>query len=275
MSEPPAPGPAPAGGSTPPAAGDAHPPQPDGACPLEVAGERLQLLPDRAVAWPARRTLVVADIHFGKDDVFRRAGLAIPEGAAAEDLARLSRLLAATRGERLVVLGDFVHGAVEAGDAFPQRFAQWRAAHRELAIDVVAGNHDRHVRRGGATPFDVAWHGGALRDGPFSFVHEPDDGPSRDATPVRTPPSPAAGEDEASAPAAAGFVLAGHLHPVIRLPVRGGTPLRVPVFWQRPGALVLPAFGRLTGGQAVRAAPGECLFVAGPERVRPLRGATR
>jgi DNA ligase-associated metallophosphoesterase len=233
---------------------------PAGAHALELAGEALLLLPDRAVAWPARRTLVVADIHFGKDDVFRRAGLAIPEGAADEDLGRLARLVAATRCERLLVLGDFVHGRVEPGDAFPPRFARWREAHRELAILVVAGNHDRHLRRdddaGAATAADpaglgVAWHAGILPEAPFAFVHDPG------ASGAGKPPT--------------GFTLSGHVHPVVRLPVPGGTALRVPVFWQRPDALVLPAFGRMTGGQAVRPSPGERLFAAGPERVRALR----
>lgn len=228
---------------------------PAGAHPLEAAGEALQLLPDRAVAWPARRTLVVADIHFGKDDVFRRAGLAIPAGVADEDLRRLAQLIAETRCERLLVLGDFAHGRVEAGDAFPPRFARWRAAHRELSIVVVAGNHDRHLRRddGGeaaAVRIEVEWQVGALREGPLAFVHE-HGAPGDDA------PQPS-------------FTLSGHVHPVARLPVPGGTSVRVPVFWQRPGSLVLPAFGRMTGGQVISPAPGERWFAAGPERVRAL-----
>lgn len=225
--------------------------EPEGALALELAGETLWLLPQRALCWPARRTLVVADLHFGKDDVFRRAGLAIPEGAAAEDLARLEALLQATRSERLLVLGDFLHGDLQPGDAFPPRFAAWRAAHRELAVVVVAGNHDRHARRDGAPPvaLDVQWATGPLHEAPFAFTHDPDaptDGP-------------------------AAFSIAGHLHPVALLPARGGPRLRVPVFWRRRATLVLPAFGRLTGGQRVQPAPDEQLLVAGPARVIPLR----
>jgi metallophosphoesterase superfamily enzyme len=60
----------------------------------------------------------------------------------------------------------------------------------------------------------------------------------------------------------------------VRLAVPGGTALRVPVFWRRRDTLVLPAFGRLTGGQPVRPAAGDQLLVAGAERVRALPPAT-
>ena len=33
---------------------------------IELRGERLQLHPERALLWPARSTLLVADPHFGK-----------------------------------------------------------------------------------------------------------------------------------------------------------------------------------------------------------------
>jgi metallophosphoesterase superfamily enzyme len=248
----------------------ASPAAPAGALALPLAGETLWLLPQRALCWPARRTLVVADLHFGKDDVFRRAGLALPEGAVAEDLARLDALLAATRSERLLVLGDFLHGDLQPGDAFPPRFARWRAIHRELAITVVAGNHDRHARRDGAAAaaLEVAWQAGALHDGPFAFVHDPDlPHGDADATAAPAGTSPRV----ATVAHAARFRLGGHLHPVTLLPARGGPRLRVPVFWQRRDSLVLPAFGRLTGGHAVRPAPGEQLMVASPERVIRLR----
>ena len=33
---------------------------------IQVAGETLLLLPEKAVYWPDQRMLIVADIHFGK-----------------------------------------------------------------------------------------------------------------------------------------------------------------------------------------------------------------
>ena len=66
-----------------------------------------------------------------------------------------------------------------------------------------------------------------------------------------------------------GYVLAGHIHPVLQLRRKGGGG-RVPVFWQRPDTLVLPSFGSFTGGAEIQAEAGDRLYIAGPERVLAL-----
>ncbi|MEE7560223.1 phosphoesterase, partial [Xanthomonas sp. Kuri4-2] len=45
-----------------------------------LAGETVELLGDRALYRPARRALLIADLHLGKADVFRRAGIGLPAG---------------------------------------------------------------------------------------------------------------------------------------------------------------------------------------------------
>jgi DNA ligase-associated metallophosphoesterase len=213
---------------------------------VELAGETVLLHPDRALLWPARRTLVVADLHFGKDDAFRRAGIALPAGAARTDVGRLAGLLAAHAVARLVVLGDFFHARPHADDAFFAEFAAFRASHRSLALEVVAGNHDRH---GGDTLDEIAtWHSAGLDDGPFAFRHEPDAVPGR-------------------------YVLAGHLHPVIQIGAFGGDRARLPVFWLRPTMGVLPAFGSLTGGARILPRPGDRTYAAAGRRVIELPAA--
>jgi DNA ligase-associated metallophosphoesterase len=211
---------------------------------VEVCSEQLLLSPERAVIWPVRSALIVADAHFGKDDVFRRAGIALPRGPAVDDLQRLSRLLEEYELERLIVLGDFLHAATRSGDAFLHAFALWRRAHSQLAIDVVAGTPDRRESRDKWSQA-VRWHTQPLIEGPFVLAHEPRPHPD-------------------------GYVLAGHIHPTVRLP-DGRRSLRVPVFWQRADALELPSFGFFTGGADVARAPGERIYAAGPEGVIELR----
>jgi uncharacterized protein len=107
-----------------------------GAAEVDLRGERVQLLPQRALFWPAQRTLIVADTHFAKDDIFRRAGIALPRGPAIADLQRLSMLITQHQAQRLLILGDFVHGALHTGDSFWHAFRVWRTSHAQLNIEV-------------------------------------------------------------------------------------------------------------------------------------------
>jgi len=50
-----------------------------------VAGEKLVLLAERAVFWPAKKALFVADFHLGKAASFRRAGIPLPSGTTTEN----------------------------------------------------------------------------------------------------------------------------------------------------------------------------------------------
>jgi DNA ligase-associated metallophosphoesterase len=214
-----------------------------GAAEIDLQGEHLLLLPERAIYWPARRTLIIADPHFGKDDIFRRAGIALPRGPAIADLQRLTRLIEQHSVERLLILGDFVHGATREGDSFLHAFALWRKSHSPVAVVVIAGNHDRREARSKWEGL-VDWCTEPCVDPPFVFVHEPEEMDS-------------------------GYAVSGHIHPVVRLPAPSST-VRVPVFWVRPRYLVLPSYGSFTGGARVNPESGDRLYAAAPERVIPL-----
>lgn len=207
---------------------------------VDLAGERLQLQADRAVYWPRQRTLIVADVHLGKGAALRRAGVAVPSGSTCEDLARLSRLIADCGAERLLVLGDLFHARLVGNEPAMAAIDAFRARHAALHWQVLRGNHDRAL---GALPphWRIDWHEARLVEPPFVFAHEP-------------------------APDARGYVLAGHVHPVVVLRTRVDA-LRLPVFWfaRATGIGLLPAFGAFTGGYAVRPAPGDPLYAATPD----------
>ena len=231
---------------------------------LELAGEPVRLLADRALYWPARGRLLIADLHLGKGDTFRAAGIAIPTGGTAHDLGRLAALLARTGARALWILGDFLHARRNA--AVDAAWRDFRDAHGRVDVAVIPGNHDR------AFDADVAGVERlpeGIRDGPFEFRHAPrparhaggsDAGGSRFPAPARS--QSAAFPDQAGA----GHVLCGHLHPVLRLP---GTAGRHPLFWLRPDCTVLPAFSAFTGGHPVpRADSGGSVLCDGRQLVR-------
>lgn len=204
-------------------------------CPVVWCGEPLLLTGERALVWPAERTVLVADVHLGKEAVFRRHGLAIPDGPTERSLSRLSRLVREHGCERIVVLGDFMHAAPHAGDTWPDTVSRWLDAHSQVAVEIVAGNHDRKT---GRTRLDsrLRWHLGSLAAGPFELRHEP---------------RAAVGPE---------FAISGHLHPVFRARI-GAERLRTPVFWQRPHSAILPAFGQFTGGHPIEPEPGERVWL--------------
>ena len=72
---------------------------------IEHCGETLWLMPDRALYWPARRALLVADVHIGKAASYRALHQPVPRGTTEATLLRLDALLAACECEMLIVLG--------------------------------------------------------------------------------------------------------------------------------------------------------------------------
>lgn len=184
---------------------------------VHAAGETLWLLAEGAVWWPAGGTIFAADLHLGKGAAFRAQGQAIPAGSSARTLARLRELVFRHAAERLVVLGDFWHGAEGLVPALLDAVA---AFGRQIPTVLVLGNHDRRIHPPGL-PLQVV--SGSLPLGPLNASHEP-------------PP-----------PGTPCFTLAGHWHPAVLIRSRAGDRLRLPCFVSYPHALVLPAFGGLTG----------------------------
>ena len=48
---------------------------------IEVHGESFVLYPQKAVFWPKHKILMIADLHLGKINHFRRSGIAVPTKA--------------------------------------------------------------------------------------------------------------------------------------------------------------------------------------------------
>lgn len=213
----------------------------DGALETRLAHERVVLLPGRALGWPAGGLLLVADPHFGKAALFRRGGVPVPRGTTGETLDRLDALLGRGGVERLVFLGDFLHGALGEAAATLDRLAAWRARWPAVRMTVVRGNHDRHA---GDPParlgMEVAEPG--LRAGPFALCHEP-------------------------VAVAGAHALCGHVHPARVLRGRRGERLRLPCFVLGTAHSILPAFGAFTGCADVEPSPGARIYVVAGDRV--------
>lgn len=213
---------------------------------VQVAGQPLVLLAERAAFLPDSATLLVADAHFGKAQAFRRQGVPVPAGTTARNLATLSQLLSRTGARALVFLGDLLHARHSHAAPLERVFGAWRAQHAQVAMTLVRGNHDD--RAGDPVP---QW---AIR-----VVDEP---LVLGGLVLRHHPEPEPGH----------YVLAGHLHPAAWVG-QGPHRLRLPCFHLGPQVGVLPAFGGFTGMHPVRPQPGERVFVIADDVVRPLPGS--
>jgi DNA ligase-associated metallophosphoesterase len=192
------------------------------AAPIHFHGERLMLDPAGAAFWPARRVLIVADLHLEKASAAARQGHLLPPFDTRATLEKFSRLLRLYRPEIAVALGDSFHdraGAERLSDADRARLGTMA---RSTAFIWITGNHDPAPQGLPGTSVDE-W-----RDGPFVLRHQ---------AAARLGPH----EVEIS----------GHYHPKASIETKAKTVCR-PCFVTDSARLMLPAFGAYTGGLDVR-----------------------
>lgn len=208
---------------------------------IEIAGEPLVLLPERAVFQERTGTLLVADAHLGKAAAFRSAAIPLPGGTTTEALLRLSAALERTGARRLLLLGDFFHARSGRASRTLAAIADWRDRHADLPIVLVRGNHDRGS---GDPPADWRFTccDEPLVEPPFAFRHHPAEEPGS-------------------------YVLAGHIHPAVSLLGFGGQREKLPCFLFGDRVALLPAFGGFTGGASVRPRRGDRVYVIAEDEI--------
>jgi DNA ligase-associated metallophosphoesterase len=200
----------------------------------------MRLCGDHAMVWPGRKTLLVADAHFGKAAAFRARGMPVPAGTTANNLARLSALIDANDVKRVVFLGDLFHARESHAPVTLKALREWREERAGLELLLVEGNHDRNA---GRVPPELRIEevGEPYVEGPFAFCHHP-------------------------RPFMNSYVLAGHLHPAYRLSGRRES-LRLPCFWLGEQVGVLPAFGDFTGTYRITPAANDRIYALADGRV--------
>ena len=216
---------------------------------IEVAGEELVLLPERAVYWHRRGTLFLADTHWGKAATLRANAIPVPAGGTADDLARLTRAVEKTDCRRIVVLGDALHARAGRVPRTFEALAEWLARHRLLEFLLVRGNHDKSA---GDPPagLRILCVNAPVVDGPFVFLHQPR------ATQL-------------------GYALAGHLHPAAKLRGAGRQRATLPCFWFQNGVATLPAFSAFCGRYPISPVPSDRVYVIAEDEVLPVSGGSK
>ncbi|MEO1641826.1 MAG: ligase-associated DNA damage response endonuclease PdeM [Pseudomonadota bacterium] len=180
-----------------------------------MRGALLEPLPEGALWWAERRTLIVSDLHLEKGSSFAARGQMLPPYDTSATLSIVERLISELSPDCVISLGDSFH------DVKAERRMDEADAARVRALTAmtdwvwVEGNHD---------PDPPAHLGGraakVLRLGDLVFRHEP---------------TGESGE------------IAGHLHPCARVASRVWA-LRRRCFVTDGERLIMPALGAFTGG---------------------------
>ena len=184
---------------------------------FSFCGHELTALPQGALFWPARRALLVADLHLEKASWFAKSGQMLPPYDSIATLADLTAIAAAMDAVEIWCLGDSFHDSAGC-DRLP---AEARTLLTALTANTrwtwITGNHDPGFADhcGGTLADEVEVAGIILR-------HEAEIGEARPE-------------------------MSGHFHPKLRVHLKGRRVSRR-CFVVSDRKIIFPAFGSLTGG---------------------------
>jgi DNA ligase-associated metallophosphoesterase len=214
---------------------------------VEVSGEVFELLFNKALYWPRLNTLLLADLHLGKINHFRKSGIPLPSKANDRNIEQLIDLLNAVKPERVLCLGDLFHSYYNPEwEVFGEVVKYFRA----VSFELVLGNHDimsvlQYERKG------IRLHD-ELVIGNFILTHHP---------------------LETIAPGY--YNLAGHIHPGVCLYGRGKQSVTLPCFYFGQQQALLPAFGVFTGLAKIRPMKDDKVFVILEDKIMEVNGGSR
>ena len=203
--------------------------------PYRIKKQQLWLSPERCIFWEEQKSLIIADLHFGKTGHFRKAGIPVPQSLYKEDLQRLVAQIQYFQPKKLIIVGDLFHSKENKEFAL---FKKWRDNFPGLEIHLIRGNHDI---------LEDSWYAEAgvllseekMKDGYFHFIHDISRLPE---------PEPAA------------YFFSGHIHPGVRVSGNGKQSLCFPCFYFDENYAVLPAFSRFTGLALIKPKSGGKVF---------------
>ncbi|HEY3403167.1 MAG TPA: ligase-associated DNA damage response endonuclease PdeM, partial [Ohtaekwangia sp.] len=190
----------------------------------EIRGHTFKLLPQRAIHWKSQSIVLLADLHLGKINHFRRSGIPVPTKANEHNLEILISLLQHTKPNRVICVGDLFHSHY---NPEWEVFGEVVKHFQSISFELVMGNHDilselQYQRKG------IQVHDQLLIDN-FIFTHHPmEDVPD------------------------SMYNLAGHIHPGVHLVGKGRQAMTLPCFYFGERQGILPAFGMFTGLARIR-----------------------
>lgn len=206
---------------------------------IDCKGEQLILSNERAIYWPARKMLIISDLHIGKSAHFRKSGIQVPASINLADLQRLTALMAEFNPEILLVTGDMFHNNINSDT---NAFIYWRKNFAQLKVVLIKGNHD-NLKDEDYGVLGIEVYQKELLAAPFRFIHDKPDQ-----------------VDEY-------YNISGHIHPGVIIYGKAKQQLRFPCFYFGKDCAVLPAFSVFTGLKILDPKQGDRFYAITPAKV--------
>ena len=211
---------------------------------MELRGQELELLPQKAIYWKDQDTLLLADLHLGKSTHFRKHGIAVPNASKNKNWLLLHQLFRLEKLKEVIFLGDLFHSDYNRDW---EVFGELIELYPSLHFHLVNGNHDvldeKHYRNLG-----IELHKECLKLDPFILTHEPLEEGAQTGL----------------------YNLAGHIHPGVRLRGKGRQSHRSACYFFGKNGGILPAFGSFTGLHTLEVKEGDKVYVIVENKVIPV-----
>lgn len=205
-------------------------------CSVSIRETELVLLPENAIFVPAWNTLLLADIHFGKVNHFRRNGIGIPNKAAEHDYNLLANLLESINPQKVIILGDLFHSK---GNMDLFRLNEFLIQHPHIQFQLVPGNHDKAgLKQMASMAIEILPN--CYNINGFLLCHD-----ASEVDPYQT-----------------NYILSGHVHPAFTIAGKGRQFLKLPCFYFTPKMGILPAFGNFKGSYEMEVSEATRIFVS-------------
>jgi DNA ligase-associated metallophosphoesterase len=205
---------------------------------IVLNGEELSLLPEKAIYWPKKNLLLIADVHLGKVEHFRKAGLAVPAEAGEANYHVLQELILEHNPERIIFLGDLFHSDYNYDW---ELFTDFLESHNHVSFELIMGNHDI-LHRSQYDRTGMILHREQLIIESFLLTHDPVEH----------------GEY---------YNLCGHIHPCYKMRGKSRQYLRLPCFYFGLQGGILPALGSFTGMHPVTIQDGDHVYVIADDQI--------
>lgn len=212
---------------------------------MNLCHQHLWLLPQKAIYWQKRKTLLIADLHIGKSGHFRKNGIPVPQQVNSGNFDMLDSLVKQIDVEHIIFLGDLFHS--DLNEEWNQ-LKNWRQKYPQTEVTLVIGNHDiLGKNQYHASHISVFKR---LKIDPFYLVHD-----------IETAPEEIKNSSL--------YLLGGHIHPALKLRGKGRQYMKFPCFYFGENAGILPAFGQFTGTAVIHPTKTDRTYIVVNNQILP------